>query len=117
MEKGRCYWLDDCGYCIREYNEAQTKFLCTKRPSVCEDYIENYIGEPVYKRGDDVWYFDNGGFPTICHCSIAGVSIRKGTFPLYYVFEKSGRRIGYLPGHSLFESREALCEHYRKIFE
>lgn len=78
---------------------------------------ETRIDEPVYKCGDDVWYFDNEGSPTICHCDITEVSIKKGQFPSYYVFERTGRRIGWLPGHSLFPSREALCEHYRKIFE
>ena len=117
-EQGKCYWLDDEGNCRLEWNETKRKYLCTKRPSACDDYMENFIGEPVYSIGDTVWYFDNEGFPTICKCEVLDVSIVPGSFPVYRISETSGRTIGSrLTGHCLFPTRDALCEYYKKIFE
>lgn len=64
------------------------------------------------KPGDRVWYFDNH-FRVISSAIITKIT--------YNAIEARDERTGVpvaFNEHTLpFESREALCEHYRKIFE
>lgn len=63
------------------------------------------------KPGDKVWVFDNARHKIVSEEVIeaGGVAIVAGHF---------GKHIGvYQLGFDCFPTREALCEHYRKIFE
>lgn len=117
MEKGPCYWLDANGNCTLEYNQTKQTFPCRKRPSVCEDYAENFLNEPVYKVGDMVWFFDSTPpCPKIMCCKIANMTMTSAKFPLYHIYE-DGLNLGEHSGRELFPTKEALCEYYREIFK
>jgi len=63
------------------------------------------------KPGDKVWLFDADHQKIVSERVIQGgeYAISAGHFPGH---------IGiYRPGYDCFPTREALCEHYRKIFE
>jgi len=69
-----------------------------------------------WKVGDKCWFF-NG------HCIqefiLTGISQREGCFTRlegHYPGKDYQRVIMTMP-YPIFPSREALCEHYRKIFE
>lgn len=68
--------------------------------------VEYYREISNAKPGDTVWWFDNGP-QTIRHERVYKVNGRK--------VETIGHNF-YL-GRTGFLTREALCEHYRKIFE
>ena len=60
------------------------------------------------KPGDKVWWFDNTT-QTIEHETITEVGKSRGTvYTRFHIFHI---------GTQAFPTREALCEHYRKIFE
>ena len=60
------------------------------------------------KRGDNVWWFDNYK-QTIEHETIVELGKTSGTvYTKFHIFHI---------GTQAFLTREALCEHYRKIFE
>lgn len=61
---------------------------------------------------DVVWFFDSDD-KEIKDAIVVGVRIRDGEF--YYQLKRNGERVLYYD--ELYSSREALCEHYRKIFE
>ena len=63
------------------------------------------------KPGDKVWVFDNARHKIVSEQVIeaGGVAVVAGRF---------GKHIGvYQVGFDCFPTCEALCEHYRKIFE
>lgn len=64
------------------------------------------------KPGDKVWYFDNNN-RVISSAIIKNI----GYNILEAIDERTSMPIGF-DEHTLpFPTREALCEHYRKIFE
>lgn len=60
------------------------------------------------KPGDKVWWFD-ARTQTI-ECSIVCNTNERGNIVFTYT-------LALVVGHDGFPTREALCEHYRKIFE
>lgn len=67
------------------------------------------------KPGDKVWFFDG---ETINEFILTGIDQREGFTRLegHYPGRIHQHVIMAMPW-PIFESREALCEHYRKIFE
>jgi len=60
------------------------------------------------KPGDKVWVFDAG------HQKIVSIKVIQGG---EYVVAAGKSMVLFRPGFDCFPTREALCEHYRKIFE
>lgn len=65
------------------------------------------------KPGDKVWVFDDDQFKQVDYVCVAGreVLVDNDTPFLYYP------KYWYVKEKPHFPTREALCEHYRKIFE
>jgi len=64
------------------------------------------------KPGDRVWVFD-ALIQLIREIEVDKVVYEDGCEILY----AKHTLVDYMFGYDAFESREALCEHYRKIFE
>lgn len=71
--------------------------------------------EMEMKLGDKVWVF-NSITQTIVAYTVDGLECNRETEGLIHVFTEDDHIIGYYLGVNCFESREALCGHYRKIF-
>lgn len=75
-------------------------------------YLRNIEMKIDWKIGDMCWYFDN-------YNRVVSSAVIKGIG--YNVLDARDERTGVpvsFNEHTLpFPSREALCEHYRKIFE
>lgn len=64
------------------------------------------------KPGDKVWYFDN------YYKVILSAIIKEIGYNYILAYDTHTGMLISFNEHTLpFESREALCEHYRKIFE
>lgn len=70
-----------------------------------------FLGDPGYKAGDQVWYFDNTIPPSVCLCDILYVAQVDGK-KRYRISETNGRNIGLVPGSLLFSTREDLLYYY-----
>lgn len=64
------------------------------------------------KPGDKVWYFDN-------FCRVVSSAIIKaiGYNTIEAIDEHTGLPVAFNEHTLPFPTREALCKHYRKIFE
>lgn len=63
------------------------------------------------KKGDIVWSFSNGVQKIMAESVAESIELDNGN-----VWLATRTRCGIL-NRDLFPTREALCEHYRKIFE
>lgn len=119
MEK--CYWLDKNGYCKLEKIQSKHEFLCERRLSGCDDFIENELDEPTYDIGDEVWTLTIGkyfAFPQVIHCKVKNIERVAGGFVIYEVWDiGSGGCCHRRDGYALFPTKDAMKEYYMKIFE
>ena len=67
------------------------------------------------KTGDKVWLFNNI-IQEIEERIVDGVTCDRGTNYIWRL-ELRGEKGAFYLGFECFPTREALCEHYRKIFE
>lgn len=75
-------------------------------------------GEVEMKPGDKVWVFDDFDALIIREVTIISVVYKKRQRPKYsFNFSDDKRGSGVYWSYNVFPSRQALCEHYRKIFE
>jgi len=118
---GKCYWFDKTGYCKLERIQSMQEFLCERRPSECEDFIENKLDEPTYDIGDEVWTLTIGkycSFPQVIHCKVKNIERVAGGFVIYEVWDIGDCGCAHRrDGFALFPTKEAMKEYYMKIFE
>lgn len=68
------------------------------------------------KPGDKVWVFDDFDTPTIREAILVSIiKVKNKRTKFCFVFE-TNRDMEFC-SYNVFPTREALCEHYRKIFE
>lgn len=69
------------------------------------------------KKGDKVWFYMNIT-EEIVSATVADVfKTPNGNTFIQIRFDEGGTVGGLKPNFDVFPTREALCEHYRKIFE
>jgi len=71
------------------------------------------------KPGDKVWVFLSGVQEIVAGECISATKLSERTYVTIGYTTPSGAIIrsgGNILGHDCFPTREALCEHYRKIF-
>ena len=67
------------------------------------------------KPGDKVWIYNDPNQKIEC-VEIAAMTV-DGDSGIYMRGGDFGFAVAFRPGFDAFPTREALCEHYRKIFE
>ena len=68
------------------------------------------------KPGDIVWVFDDFDAPKIHEVTLISV-IPGSDGRNIFTYSYDGQFYMQFWGYNVFPTREALCEHYRKIFE
>ena len=68
------------------------------------------------KTGDKVWVFDDFDASEIKEAMLVSIDHKKGKRDKFFFVFNDNRDTEYWT-YNAFPSREALCEHYRKIFE
>lgn len=68
------------------------------------------------KPGDKVWVFDDFDAPEIKEATLISIAQVKGKRAKFLFVLKDNPDMEFW-SHNVFPTREALCEHYRKIFE
>ena len=70
------------------------------------------------KPGDKAWVFEDFDVPAIREVTIKTISQKKGERPKYtFSFNDDIHDYGEYWSFNVFPTREALCKHYRKVFE
>ena len=70
------------------------------------------------KPGDKVWFYDHDKQEIITARVLSYDSIfDDGDFVAVQFDDTGTKTAGLIDGITIFPTREALCEHYRKIFE
>lgn len=64
------------------------------------------------KPGDKVWVFT-----ATTQEIVQGKVVKRVFDDVFEIYLGDGRRCGGVPFVSVFPTREALCEHYKKIFK
>lgn len=68
------------------------------------------------KPGDKVWIFDDFDTQEIKEATLVSMSHERGKRDKFFFVFNDRRDMEYW-SYNVFPTREALCEHYRKIFE